>query len=290
VDRPGLVFGIVAYVWWGLMPLYFREVQTVPAWELLAHRVVWSAVLLAGFLTAMRRWPEVARCLRSPATFGLLLVTTLLLAANWLGYIYAATTDQLVQASLGYFILPLVSVVLAMVFLGERLRGGQGIAVLLAAAGVVNLVARGDDVPWLALTLAISFSFYGLLRKKVGVDGLVGLSVETLLLAPFAAGYLLVLGGDGKMGTEGVGLDVLLVLSGVVTTVPLFCFGEAARRLPLLTLSFMQYLSPTLQLLLAVFRNGEPFGPEKQLSFALIWVALLLYMLVALRAAPEPPT
>ncbi len=295
MDRAGLFFGIAAYTWWGLMPLYFREVDRVPAGELLAHRIVWSAVLLVIFLSAARRWPEVLRCLRSPRIFGSLAITTLLLGANWLGYIHAATTGQLVQASLGYFILPLVSVVLALVFLGERLRTAQWLAVALASAGVLNLVAQGDGVPWLALTLAISFSFYGLLRKKTAVDGLVGLSIETLLLVPVAAGYLLWLGADGTMGSEGAWLDGLLMLSGVVTTVPLFCFGEAARRLPLLTLGFMQYLSPTLQLLLAVFRNDEPFGPIQQASFGLIWLALAVYTLVTLRnagpapVAPGPP-
>ena len=286
LDRAGLFYGLAAYTWWGLMPFYFEQVdKEVAALELLAHRIVWSVLLLALLLTALRRWPGVRRCLGSMKTLRLLAVTTVLLAVNWLAYIWCAITDQLVQASLGYFILPLVSIVLGLVFLGERLRGVQWLAVGLATAGVVIPVVHAGEFPWLALSVAITFSVYGLLRKRLNIDGLTGLTVETLLLAPLSLGYLLWLcySGTGVMGQKSHWLDAMLLLSGVVTTVPLYCFGEAARRLPLTVLAFMQYLSPTLQLLLAVARRGEGFGPVRQFSFALIWLALAVFTLSSLQ-------
>ncbi len=285
MDRTGLLYGLAAYVWWGLMPLYFAEVLTVPPLEMLAHRIVWSLVLLVILVTMAGRWSDIRRCFRSRPTLQLLLATTVLLALNWLAYIYSATQRRLVQASLGYFILPLVSIVLGMVFLGERLRGLQWLAVSLATAGVLILIVHGGEVPWIALTIAISFSLYGLLRKRVGVDGLAGLTVETLLLTPLAAGYLLWLAqrGTGQMGQESRQLDGLLLLSGLVTTVPLYCFGEAARRLPMTTLGFFQYLSPSLQLILAVTLLRETFGPVQQASFGLIWTALAVFTIASLR-------
>jgi chloramphenicol-sensitive protein RarD len=285
VQRAGLLYGLAAYTWWGLMPFYFDAVRRdVTATELLAHRIVWSMVLLAILLTPLRRWAEVGSCLRSWRTLRLLMITTILLAFNWLAYIYCALHDELVQASLGYFILPLVSIVLGMVFLGERFRGTQWLAVALASGGVATLVIAEARVPWLALMLAVSFSFYGLLRKRAAVDALAGLTVETLLLTPLSGGYLLWLGYDGT-GVFGrdLQIDRLLLLGGVVTTTPLFCFGEAARRLPLTTLGFMQYLSPTLQLILAVACMGEKFDVERQVSFGLIWGALLVFTIASLR-------
>jgi chloramphenicol-sensitive protein RarD len=285
LDRAGFLYALAAYGWWGLMPLYFEQVKPVEPLELLAHRIVWSILLLALLLTGLRRWAEVWRCLRSAKTLRLLLVTTVLLAVNWLAYIYCAWKGHLVQASLGYFILPLVNIVLGMVFLGERLHGVQWLPVALAALGMSILIAFSPEPPWIALMIAFSFSVYGLLRKRVGLDGLTGLTVETLLLAPLAGGYLLWLThtGNGIMGAKGNWLDAMLLLSGVVTTVPLYCFAEAARRVPLTSLGFMQYLSPTLQLILAVTRGGEEFGSLKQVSFGLIWAALLVFTLTSLR-------
>jgi chloramphenicol-sensitive protein RarD len=286
-----LLYGLAAYGIWGLVPLYFDAVKTVPAPEMLAHRIVWSVVFLAGLLTLARRWSEMRRCLRSPPVMIRLLSTTILIALNWLVFIHGVITGQVVQTSLGYFILPLVSILLGLMFLGERLRPLQWAAVALAAAGVANLVFRAGEVPWIALTLGVSFSIYGLLRKQVAVDGLVGLSIETMLLSPIASGFLLWLAftGQSTMGAHTRTLDVLVLFSGVVTTVPLFCFGEAARRLPLTTLSFLQYLSPSLALLVAVTYLGEDFGPEKQLSFAFIWAALLVFTFASIRSAQREP-
>jgi chloramphenicol-sensitive protein RarD len=277
--REGLLYGVAAYGWWGLVPLYFKAVSHLQPAEVLAHRIVWSVVFLAVLLGCGRRWGAVAACLRDPRARLRLLGSTVLIAVNWFVYFHAVTTGQLVQASLGYFILPLVSVVLALLFLKERLRPLQWLAVALAAAGVLYLALALGQWPWIALVLAFSFAFYGLLRKTVPADGLVGLSVEVLLLLPAAAGYLFYLGATAGLawGTSDRTTDVLILFSGVVTAVPLLCFGQAARRLPLATLGFLQYLSPCVALLLAVVAFQEELTPAHWGCLACIWTALALF-------------
>lgn len=277
--REGFLCGLVAYVWWGLVPLYFKAVTALGAAELLAHRIVWSVLFLALVLGATGRWGDFARCFRDPKVLRALALSTVLIAVNWFVYIFSVTTNRLVQASLGYFILPLVSVMLGLVVFKERLRLLQWIALALAALGVVTLTLAKGEWPWIALILAFSFAFYGLVRKTAPVDGLIGLSVEVALLLPPSAGYLLYLTwtGEGTFGTAGLGLDALVVLSGVVTAVPLLFFGQAARRLPLSTLGFLQYLSPTLALILAVALFGEDFGRSDGVSFGCIWAALAVF-------------
>jgi chloramphenicol-sensitive protein RarD len=296
--RAGVLYGLAAYGWWGLVPLYFKAVADLPAVEILAHRIVWSVVFLAAVLTWARRWPEVVRCFREPRTLLTLLASTLLIALNWLVYIYSVVSGQLVQSSLGYFMLPLISIALGMLWFKERLRPLQLAAVTLAAAGVVEMARAKGELPWIALVVAFSFGFYGLLRKRAPVDGLIGLSVEVVLLLPAAAGYLLYLGATGtqNLGAHGASIDLLLYLSGVVTAIPLLCFGQAARRLPLSGLGFMQYLSPTIALLLAVGLYGEDFRRDEAISFALIWTALGIYCVDTVRALrrrepvdPPPP-
>jgi chloramphenicol-sensitive protein RarD len=294
-----VLYGLAAYGWWGLVPLYFKAVAELPAVEILAHRIVWSVLFLAAVLTWVRRWPEVVRCFREPRILLALLASTLLIALNWLVYIHSVVSGQLVQSSLGYFILPLISIALGMLWFKERLRPLQLAAVAIAAAGVVEMARAKGELPWIALVLAFSFGFYGLLRKRAPVDSLVGVSVEVVLLLPAAAGYLLYLGATGtqNLGAHGASTDLLLYLSGVVTAVPLLCFGQAARRLPLSGLGFMQYLSPTIALLLAVALYGEEFRRDEAVSFALIWAALGVYSLDTVRAlrrrepvdSPPPP-
>jgi chloramphenicol-sensitive protein RarD len=286
--RQGLLYGLAAYGWWGLVPLYFKLIADLPPAEVLAHRILWSLLFLGLLLRYSKRWHEVWRCFRSRRVLLALLGSTLLIAVNWYVYIYSVATRQVVQASLGYFVTPLVSVLLGMLWFKESLRRLQWAALALAVAGVVNLTAAQGQWPWIALLLAVSFGFYGLLRKRLAVDGLIGLSVEIVLLVPAAAGYLVYLGAAGRLtlGAAGVEIDCLLALSGVVTTVPLMCFAEAARRLPLSTLGFLQYVSPSLQLVLAVFLFHEPFTDVQLLSFGCIWAALAIYsldMLFALR-------
>jgi chloramphenicol-sensitive protein RarD len=268
------------------MPLYFREVRAVRPVEILAHRIVWCLVLLAVVLTAWRRWPAFGRCLRSPRLLALLFVTALLVGGNWLIYIYSVASGRVSQSSLGYFILPLFSMFLGMIFFRERLRPWQWAAVALAAAGVLYHVAAVGETPWIALGLAVTFGVYGLIRKVAGVDGLVGVAVEALLLAPAA---LALLAWDAARGANAFGrgdgwVDGLLLASGLVTAVPLVCFGEAARRLPLTTLGFLQYLAPSLQLALAVLLFKEPFGVEHAISFGLIWAGLAIFSVESILA------
>jgi chloramphenicol-sensitive protein RarD len=289
--REGLLYGLAAYGWWGLVPVYFKAVADLPAVEILAQRIVWSLLFLAALLGWAGRWGEVVRCFRERRLLLTLLGSTVLIALNWLVYIYSVTSGQLVQSSLGYFLLPLVSIALGMVWFHERLRRLQSLAVALAAAGVLWLTLDTGEWPWIALVLALSFGFYGLLRKRCPVDGLVGLSVEVILLLPLAGLYLLglALAGELSLGAKGATTDLLLLLSGPVTAVPLLCFGQAARRLPLSTLGFLQYLSPSLALLLAVACYGERFGWAEAVSFGLIWAGLVLYSADLARALRDAP-
>jgi chloramphenicol-sensitive protein RarD len=292
-ERQGLLYGFLAYGTWGLVPFYFKAIASVSPAEVLAHRIVWSVVFLFLLVCLVRRWPDVVRGFRVRSLRRRLTATAVLIALNWLVYIYSVSSKQLVQSSLGYFITPLVNVLLGMLFLGERLRPGQWAAVGLAVVGVLNLVLLGGRFPWLALTLAGSFGMYGLLRKQAAVDGMTGLAVETTILMPAAVGYLVWLAWTEELalGSSGLQLDTLLMLSGVVTTIPLICFGQAARRLRLSTLGFLQYLSPSVQLVLAVFVFDEEMSQARIVSFGFIWVALAVYSLEAVlpgRPAPHP--
>lgn len=274
-QRTGLAYGLGAFVFWGFAPLYFKAVAHVPPMELLGHRVVWAIPLLALMLWAQRGWRPMSR-----RAFGMLLVSAALIGVNWLFFIVAVTTDRVLEAALGYYINPLVSMVLGMLFLGERMRPFQWAAVALAAAGTAWMAFAQGGVPWLALILAFSFGFYGLVRKTVQVESLQGLFVETLVLAPFAYGGIVWLGisGQGSLFALGPVNDLLLVAAGIVTTVPLFWFTQAARRLPLTTIGFLQYLAPTIGFGLAVFVFGEPFGIPRLVAFTCIWAAVAIYL------------
>jgi chloramphenicol-sensitive protein RarD len=283
--HSGLLYGLAAYGLWGLMPLYFRLVGQVSPVEVLAHRIVWSVVLLVVILTVWRRWPDLVSILRSGQTVRLLLVSALLVAVNWLVYIYGVWAERVLETSLGYFINPLFSVVLGMVFFRERLRPWQWVALALACLGLGYLMFAVGKLPWIALVLALSFGLYGLVRKLAPVDGLIGLMVETMLLAPAAlAGLAIgVTQGTATFGRNEALTDGLLLLSGVVTTIPLLCFGQAARRLRLSTLGFLQFLGPTMQFLIAVLIFHEPFLPALRVSFAFIWAALIVFTVDAWR-------
>jgi len=284
--RAGVAYGIAAYAWWGLVPVYFKAVAHVPALEVLAHRVIWSVVLLAALIVLKSRWREAASAMRRRRTAVTLLVTTVLIACNWLIFIYAVATDRLLEASLGYFINPLVNVLLGFVFLGERLRRWQTISVALAAVGVLYLTLGYGRFPWIALALAASFGLYGLLRKTAPVDALIGLTVETTLLLPLALAYVLIAGatGAGKFAAGSWSDSILLVSAGIVTAVPLLWFTNAARRLRLATLGFLQYLAPTGHFLLAVAAYGETFTTAHLLAFGCIWTALAIYSIDTVRA------
>ena len=275
----GVLYALAAFGIWGLSPIYFKSLGHLPATEVLAHRVVWATVLLVAVLWLQRRGLELIRELLSWRRVGFYLVTALLVSTNWLIFIWSIQNDRLLEASLGYYINPLVNVLLGTVFLRERLNRWQIVAVALAAAGVMNLVLGYGKFPWVALTLAFSFGFYGLLRKKAGMDAILGLTVETLLLVPAALLFLgwLAFQGSAAFAHAGAKTDVLLIFAGVITAVPLVCFLQAARRLKLTTVGLMQYLAPTLNLLLAVLAYYEPFTTAHLITFVCIWIALAIY-------------
>ncbi len=273
----GVLYALGAYGLWGLFPLYWKLLGHVPALEILTHRMVWSLVFLLAVLAVQRRWTWVGRV--GWRTAGLYLLTATVLAWNWYLYIWAVNAGFVVETSLGYFINPLISVVLGVVFLSERMRTGQWLAVGVAAAGVAWLTWQYGSPPWIALTLAGSFALYGLLRKQAPLPSLEGLSMETGLLFLPALGYLLWLQANGEASflSNGSLTMGLLLGAGVATAVPLLLFGLAAHRIRLSTLGLTQYLAPTIQFLLGVFLYREPFGRADLVGFGLIWTALLIY-------------
>ncbi|MEB3357255.1 MAG: EamA family transporter RarD [Synechococcales bacterium] len=284
----GVLYAILAYTSWGLLPIYWKFFGQVPAVEVLSHRIIWSMLFLSGILLLQRRQAEVGQLLRSPKHLGLLLATATLLTMNWGIYIYGVNTARVVETSLGYFINPLVSVLLGFVFLKEKLYRGQWIAVLLASLGVANFIWSLGVVPWIALALAISFAFYGLLRKVVPVSPLLGLAVETLLIAPLALALVSygVVTQTGNLG-DSWRITLLFIGAGVITSMPLLWFNNAAKRLRLSTLGFFQYLAPSLQLMLGVFLYQEPFTSTHAVTFGFIWTALLIYSATSLMKAPS---
>lgn len=282
----GVILGLSAYTVWGSFPLFFALFEGVPAFEVLTHRIIWSCVFLALVISALQRWNPVLAALMKPRRLGRVLGCAVLIAVNWGIYIYAVETRHVLQASLGYFLTPLINVALGMIVLGERMERVQAIAVALAAVAIVVQIVMLGSLPWITLALAFSFGMYGLLRKQVELDGLSGLFVETLLLLPLG---LLVLGGllwtDISHFAGEPRLTALLIASGVVTAVPLLAFAGAARRLRLATVGFLMYINPTLQFLIALFVFDEPLNRVQLISFIMIWAALALYSWSAWRTA-----
>ncbi|TVO71453.1 EamA family transporter RarD [Sedimenticola selenatireducens] len=277
--RTGFIYGLLAFAMWGFGPVYFKAVSSISPMEVLAHRVIWSVVLLVLLITWQRQWRDLGRLLKDFRRVSWLLVTALLVAANWLTFISAVSQGEIVASSLGYFIIPLFSVLLGVLFFSERLRPLQMIAILLAICGVANQVITLGELPIIALTLAVTFGLYGLIRKKIAVDPLLGLGVETLLLSPFAFGYLSWLDGQGGLGFGSISItmDLLLVLGGLVTTLPLVCFAAAANRLSLTTIGILHYLAPSITFLLAIYLYNEPFGSYQLITFGFIWTALAIF-------------
>lgn len=287
--REGFLYGLAAYLWWGLVPIYFHWLGPVAPLHILAYRIAWSAVFLGLILTAASRWPQTVRCLATPRLFWPLTASALLVAFNWLMYILAVYLHIIVQASLGYFMLPLVSIVLAMLIFRERMRPLQQLAIAFAFVGVCLLTWTAGTFPWIAIALAVSFAIYGMIRKQVPVDGLVGLTVETIVLLPIALAYIIYAHCEYD-DLADAWLLAKLSLSGVVTAVPLLCFGQAARRLPLSMLGFMQYISPSVQFLLAIWLFGETVRGG-WLNYGLVWTALVIFSLdsyLAYRRSKRP--
>lgn len=286
--RRGFAFGVAAYGLWGVLPIYFKAIAAVAAVDIVAHRVLWSLPFLALLLFASRGWGEAVQAIRRRRTLVLLLCTAVLIAINWLLYVYAVTSGHILAGSLGYYLNPLVNVLLGRFILKERLSWLQWSAIAIAAAGILALVGGALDQLWISLTLAVTFATYGLLRKIALVDAVAGLAIETALLFPLAIGWLSwrLATGEPSFGSTG-SETALLLLAGVVSTTPLLLFTAAARRLPYSTLGMLQFLAPTLQFLLAVWLYGEPFGRAHAIAFGAIWTALALYMLALIRA-PQP--
>jgi chloramphenicol-sensitive protein RarD len=289
--RAGVAYALAAYGSWGLIPIYWKTLKGVPAMQVVAHRGVWALLVLLVVLGLRRRLGEVARALRSGRQVAWLAASGLLLATNWLVFIWAIHTGRVLESSLGYYVTPLVMVLLGRVFLRERLRPAQGLAVAFATAAVVALAALTGTAPWVALALAFTFGLYGLLRKVAHADALVGLSVETALMAPLALAYLLHLEAAGRSAFvhEGAAVSVLLALTGPMTAFPLLWFAHAARRLRYATLGQFQYITPTGHFLLATLLYGEPLTNGHLVAFPLIAVALALYSWDSARAARQPP-
>ncbi len=277
--RLGVIFGLAAYSLWGFFPVFFKALEGATPLEIVCHRIFWSVVFLFILVTARRQLGQVFITLRNRQILLTLCGSTLLIATNWLVFIYAVQHGEVLQSSLGYFITPLLSILFGFIFLQERLNRWQLFSVLLALIGVLNLAFHHDQFPWIALILATSFGLYGLLRKVARVEAMIGLTVETLLLGPFALAYIIYLTTqqDSSFLAGTLRLDLLLPLSGVVTAIPLLLFVAAARRLQLATVGFLQYITPSLHFILAVWLYNEPFSQGHLISFLFIWAGLGVY-------------
>ncbi len=274
--RDGIAAALGAYTLWGLVPIFFKQFGSVPAIEIIAHRVVWSLLLVAALLIVAGRLPAVWQAARDPRILARAALAAALVMSNWLVFVWAVNAGRILETSLGYFITPLVSILLGVAVLGERLRGRQWIAVGCACLGVALEGWRIGGLPWVSLALAATFGSYGLLRKQLPLDAAGGLLLETACAAPFALVYLLWLGNEGNFGSE-VSMTWLLIATGPVTAIPLLLFAIGARRLPLATLGFLQYTAPSLSFLVAIFFYGETMGLARLLAFAAIWAGLALY-------------
>ena len=279
--QAGVVYATLAFVWWGLFPLYFRIVTTVPAPEILAHRVLWCLLFLAAMLTARRQWGWLRPVLSQPKVLGAFAASALLIGANWLAYIWAVQQGHVIEASLGYFITPLVNVLLGVTLLHERLRRAQWVALAIAACGVLWLTVQAGRLPWIALSLAVSFGSYGLLRKIAALGALEGLTLETLLLAPLAVLALGIasLHGSASFPAPDALTNLWLIALGPITAVPLLLFAAGARRLSMATLGIVQYIGPSIQFVLGIWVFNEPFSAMRLVGFACIWLALVIYTL-----------
>jgi len=275
----GVLFAFLAFLIWGLSPIYWKALHGVGAFEIILHRILWSFVFLLPLVLISRRWVEFKKTVKSPRMLSILLVTSILVGANWLIYIWAVNNGRVLQASLGYYINPLVNIVLGMVFLRERLRRAQAAAVVLATLGVLYLTVQYGDFPWVSLTLAFSFGVYGLIRKVAAVGALVGLTVETLLLTVPASIWVFHLHQiqAGAFLHTGIQTDLLLLGTGMLTATPLLLFNLGAKRITLATLGFIQYTAPTGMLLLGITMFKEPFTRVQAVTFGLIWTALAIY-------------
>lgn len=288
--RKGLLCAVAAYLWWGAIPLYFKAVATVPSLLVLDHRILWSALFMVLLVSWQHRWPGIVTLCRQRGKLGFLAVAAVLIAVNWGTFIYAVAISKLMQASLGYFINPLFSMFLGMVFLRERLRPMQWFAVITACVGVAYLTWQTGEFPWIAMLLAGSFGLYGLVRKVIGVPPIEGLAIETLALVLPAAGLLPSL--TARAPALSFGMYIILSLAGIITVLPLYWFTYAVQHLRLTTVGFLQYIGPTGQFLVALLIFGEPLDRNKLIAFIFCWCAVVIYTWstwrMAFQAKPVP--
>ena len=275
----GIIYAVLAYLSWGILPLFWKHLDTIPAVEILAHRILWTSVLSLALCLSVKR-DYLRKYFSNPKSLVKLMITGILVSINWGVYIYAVNSGQILEASLGYFINPLISILLGMIFLGEKLNKIQIVAFLFAIAGVAYLTVNYGHFPWIAIVLALTFGIYGLLKKKMNYDSITALTVETTLVAPIALGYLIfgVSDGESSFTTQPFPTPVLLVLGGVVTALPLYWFGIAAVRISLYSIGFFQYIAPSMKLFIGIYLFHETFTTTHAVSFSLIWAGLALYI------------
>jgi len=277
--RAGLFYGLAAYGLWGILPLYFKALKAIPSIDIVAHRVVWSLIVVVLLVTVAKAWGQIRAALGNRKIMAILFLTSLLIGTNWLLYVYAINSGHILAGSLGYYLNPLANILLGRFILKERLSKLQWAAVAIAAGGIAVLAAGALGTLWISLTLCFSFATYGLLRKMIHVESLAGLTVETFLLFPLGLGWLLLGAAEGRhvLGNDGTE-TMLLISAGIVSTTPLLCFTAAARRLAYSTVGMLQFIAPTLQFLLAVAVYDEPFSTAHAIAFGCIWTALILYV------------
>ncbi|TCS84477.1 EamA family transporter RarD [Tepidibacillus fermentans] len=275
----GVLYGILAYTAWGLLPLYWKLLKQITAFEILAHRIVWSFVFVVVLVLISSNWIMIKKVIHDRKKILFITINAFTITLNWGTYIWAVNAGHVLETSLGYYINPLVTVLLGMVFLKEKLNNGQKIALGLAFIGVMLMTIHYGKTPWIALILASSFGFYGLIKKIVHVDSVTGLTLETAIILPFALGFILFKqwNGLGALGNLSVFTTILLLLSGVATAIPLLWFAKSAERIELSTLGFLQYISPTITLLLGIFIFHEQFSRAHLIGFGFIWAALVIY-------------
>lgn len=288
--NKGILNGIAAYALWGLFPIYWKYLHQVPALQIIGHRIGWSFLLLIVLILLSKQWREFRAAALTSKTIGIYSIAAILLSFNWLIYVWGVNAGFIVETSLGYFINPLFSVLLGVVFLRERLRPVQWIPIGLAAAGVIYLALTYGRPPWIALSLAFTFGLYGLVKKLSPLGSLYGLTLETAIVFPIALVYLAFVEftGTGSFLHEGAPTDILLIGTGIVTSVPLLMFASAARQIPLTMIGVLQYIAPTLQFLIGIFLYREPFDQSRLIGFSLVWLALLIFWLENYLARPSP--
>lgn len=286
--RAGLFLGLGAYTLWGVMPLYFKTIDHVPPIEIVAHRIVWSLFFLGALATLWKKWPAIRAAISDKRTVLTLALTAILVSINWLVYVYAVMSDHVLEASLGYYINPLLNILLGVFVLKEKLSPFQKASVLLAAAGVAVLAIGAGDGIWITLTLAASFSLYGILRKLMPVEAVEGLTIETLLLTPLALGWIIWVQVSGQSGFRVDPVtDGLLILGGVITAIPLLLFNAATRRLSYSTMGFIQYIAPSIQFLLAILLFGEKLTVAHIICFGAIWTAIIIFAVEGVRGVRD---